>query len=208
MAQPCEASRLSLQAPVAAAAIASTKVAALANAKCPCAHDDLTAAPACQSRSARDGRAKHGAHFSRKDEHQARASAPRTSNPQQNAPASAVHEQPPPYTNSENSGRASAEQAKSTPKPRAITCFKCGRSGHVASACSSDARPPRKCYACGGIGHLARDCATRAAQAKAKAQTSSSYSNAVASAGKGAAQVFVSAAIAGVRIANALIDTG
>ena len=55
---------------------------------------------------------------------------------------------------------------------------------------------------------MARDCATRAAQAKAKAQTSSSNSNAVASAGKGAAQVFASAAIAGVRIADALIDTG
>ena len=51
---------------------------------------------------------------------------------------------------------------------------------------------------------MARDCATRAAQVIA--QTSSSSSNAVASAGKGAAQVFAHASIAGVRVADALID--
>ena len=54
-------------------------------------------------------------------------------------------------------------------------------------------------------GHMARDCATRAAQAKA--QTSSSTSNAVASAGNGAAQIFALALIAGLRITDALIDT-
>ena len=64
----------------------------------------------------------------------------------------------------------------------------------------------RKCFVCGGVGHMARDCATRAAQAKA--QTSSSSSNTVASAGKGAAQVFAPASIAGVRVSDALIDTG
>ena len=53
---------------------------------------------------------------------------------------------------------------------------------------------------------MARDCATRAAQAKA--QTSSSSSNAVASAGKGATQVFASASIAEIRVADALIETG
>ena len=53
---------------------------------------------------------------------------------------------------------------------------------------------------------MARDCPTRAAQAKA--QTSNSSSNAVASAGKGAAQVFAPAAIASLRITDALIDTG
>ena len=99
MAQAYEASRLSPHA-AAAAVTASTKFAALANAKCPCAHNNLTAAPAWQSKSARDGRAKQSAHSSRKDEHQARASAPRTPNPQQDAPATAVHEQPPPYTSS------------------------------------------------------------------------------------------------------------
>ena len=125
--------------------------------------------------------------------------------PEQNAPSSVAHE-PLPYSNSENSARATAELAKSTTNPRAITSYKCGNSGHVASACNTDAHPARKCYACGIIGHIARDCATRAAQAKT--QTSSSTSNAVASACKGAAQVFAPALIAGLRIADALINTG
>ena len=143
MAQACEASRLLLHGPAAAAAITSAKVVAPATAMSACAHDDITAAPAWQSKSARDGRAKRGAHSSIKDDQQARASATRTSHSQQNAPDSVLHE-PPPHSNFENSTRAPAEQAKSAAKPRAITCYKCGKSGHVASACSSDARLPRK----------------------------------------------------------------
>ena len=162
MAQACEASRLSLHAPAAAAAISSSKVAAHANNKC--AHDDLTAAPAWQQKSARDGRAKRGAHSSRKYDHRARSNAPRTPH-QQQAPATTAHEPLPPYPNSENSARAPAEQANIAPKQHAITCFKCGKSGHVATACNSDARFARKCYVCGGVDHLARECATRAAQA-------------------------------------------
>ena len=167
MAQACEASHLLLHAPAAAAVTTSTKVAAPATATSACAHDEITAAPAWQSKSARDGRAKRGAHSSRKDDQQTRASAARTSHPQQNAPSSVAHE-PPPHSNSDNSARATAGQAKSTTKPRAIMCYKCGKNGHVASACNSDARPARKCYACGGIGHITRDCAARAAQAKAQ----------------------------------------
>ena len=53
---------------------------------------------------------------------------------------------------------------------------------------------------------MASDCPTRAAQTKAQTSNSSSY--AVASAGKGAAQVFAPASIAGLRITDALIDTG
>ena len=203
MAQTCEASRLSLHAPAAAAISSSSKVAAPTVNKC--AHDDLTAAPAWQQKSARDGRAKRGAHSSRKDDHRARSSAPRTSY-QQQAPATTAHKRLPSDPNPENSARAPAEQAKSAPKQRAITCVKCGKSGHVATACNSDAPPSGKCYACGGVGHLARECATRAAQAKT--QSVGSNSNAVASAGKGAAQVFASAVIAGVRIQDALFDTG
>ena len=166
--------------------------------------DEIIAVPAWQLKSTRDGRANRGAHSSRKDDQHTRAGSARTSHPQQNAPSSVAHE-PPPYSNSENSARATAEQAKSTTKPRSITCYKCGESGHVVSACNSDARPARKCYACNGIGHMACDCATRAAQAKA--QTSNSSSNAVTSAGKGAAQVFAPASIAGLGITDALINT-
>ena len=53
---------------------------------------------------------------------------------------------------------------------------------------------------------MARDCPTLAAQSKT--QASYSTSNAVASAGKGAAQVVTVAVIGGVRIADALVDTG
>ena len=53
---------------------------------------------------------------------------------------------------------------------------------------------------------MARDCPTCAAQSKS--QPSLSTSNAVASAGKGPAQVFTAAVICGEHIADALIDTG
>ena len=68
MAQACKASRLLLHAPAAAATITRAKVVAPATATSACAHDDITAAPAWQSKSARDGRAKRGAHSSRKDD--------------------------------------------------------------------------------------------------------------------------------------------
>ena len=205
MAQASEASRLLLHAPAAAATTIKATVVAPATAMSACAHDDITTAPALQSNSARDVRAKRDAYSSRKDDQKTRASAARTSYTQQNAPSSVAYE-PPLHSNSENPNRAPVEQAKSGTKRRAITCYKCGKSGHVASACSSDVRHPRKCFACGGIGHRARDCATRAAQVKA--QTSSSSSNAFASAGNGAAQVFPPTSIAGLRITDALIDTG
>ena len=94
-----------------------------------------------QAKSARDGRVKRGAHSSRKDDH-TRVSAQRTLHPQQNVLSSAARELFPPHASSENANRTLAEQAKNPAKSRAITCFKCGMSGHVASACNSDARPP------------------------------------------------------------------
>ena len=54
---------------------------------------------------------------------------------------------------------------------------------------------------------MARSCPTRAAQQTANANSSSS-AIAVASAGNGAAQVFATEVVGGVRIADALIDTG
>ena len=83
----------------------------------------------------------------------------------------------------------------------------CGKSGHIASACAGDTKSARQCFGCGCVGHMARNCSTRTAQAAAQANAASS-SNAVASAGRGAAQVFTVAVIGGVRIADALVDTG
>ena len=68
MAQACEVSRLLMLAPTAAAATTSTKVVAHATATSACAHDEITAAPEWQSKSSSDGRAKRGAHSSRKDD--------------------------------------------------------------------------------------------------------------------------------------------
>ena len=108
--------------------------------------------------------------------------------------------------NFENSARAPADQGKSIAKPRAITCFKYGTSGHVASACNSNAKPARKCYACGRIRHIARVCPTRAAQ---KAADANSYtSGAVAFFCKSAGQLVAKAVINGLRVADALVDTG
>ena len=54
---------------------------------------------------------------------------------------------------------------------------------------------------------MARNCPTCTAQAAAQANAAS-LSNAVASTGRGAAQVFTVAVIGGVRIADAFVDTG
>ena len=209
MTQMCEASRISLHAPSTAAAAASAKVGAPTLDDRTSAPTECTAAPSWQQKNARDRPVKTGAHSSRKEDSRAQASASRPSNPQENFLPTAAPDSPPPYsksTTAENSLRASAESAKNSGRHRAITCFKCGKSGHVASACNSNAKPPRKCYACGGGGHMARACPTCAAQSKS--QPSSSTSNAVASAVKGAGQVFTAAVINGIRIADALIDTG
>jgi cellular nucleic acid-binding protein len=34
-----------------------------------------------------------------------------------------------------------------------ITCYVCGKTGHISRDCNKDA-----CYSCGESGHLARDC--------------------------------------------------
>ena len=205
MAQACKASRLSLHAPSTFAAAASTTVDASALAECTFTYDEITVASAWQAIIARDVRVSGGAHLHRKEDSRACASASRPSTSQENdspSPARCSHS---PCSNSKNSTRTHADQQKSIAKPRAITCFKCGMSGHVASACNSNAKPARKCYACGGIRHIPRVCPTRAAQ---KAADANSYtSGAVASSCNSARQLVEEAVINGVRVADALVDT-
>ena len=203
--QACEELRLSLHALVAVAATATAKVGTLEVATVTCADDEITAAPVWQAKSARDKRVKRGAHSSHTNDH-AHASAPTFSHPQQNVLSFAARKPFPLHANSKHAKRTLAEQDKNFAKSRAITCVKCGKSWHVASACNTDAQLSRKCYACCGIGHMTRDCVTRVAQAKL--QASFSTSNAGSSEGNGATQVFASATIAEYRIADALIDTG
>ena len=205
MAQACEASRLLLHAPAAAAETTSTKGVAPATATSACAHDDITAAPAWQAKSARDWRVIGGSHLTRKEDSRAHASASRLSTPQENYSPSAARDSHSPFSNSENSASAPADQAKSIAKPGAITCFNCGTSGHAASACNSDARSARKCYACGSIGHIARVCPTRAVQ---KAAYASSFTlGGVASTCRSAGQLCSEAVIGDVRDADELVDT-
>ena len=157
MAQACKASRLSLHALATAAATASTKVAAPTIASSSCAPAENSVAPAWQIKSARDGRVIGSAHFILKDNQRARTSAPRSLHPQQNVLSFASRKLFPPYASIDNANHALADQQKNSGMPSAITCFKCGNSGHVASSCNSDARSARKCHACGGIGHMACD---------------------------------------------------
>ena len=112
MAQACEASRIAQHAPVLAAAAASSNSSEPALDERTCTPAETTVVPAWQQ-SARDGRAKRGAHSSRRFSKygpQARASATKLSKPQQNFAHSATSREPPPYSKSnavDNTQRAS-----------------------------------------------------------------------------------------------------
>ena len=41
---------------------------------------------------------------------------------------------------------------------QARTCYKCGKSGHVAKMCPSGLADQRACYSCGQVGHLGKNC--------------------------------------------------
>ena len=72
--------------------------------------------------------------FLRKEDSCERAIASKSLTPQENYSSSAARYSHSPCSNFENSASEPADQTKSIAKPRAITCIKCGRSNHVASA--------------------------------------------------------------------------
>ena len=66
-----------------------------------------------------------------------------------------------------------------------------------------------RCRACGDIGHFIKFCPTRARQQSSNpAESKAKSTNAVASAGTGAPLLFTEAVIDGVRVRDALVDTG
>ena len=89
-----------------------------------------------------------------------------------------------------------------------MTCYCCGACNHIATEYTAEENTARKCYQYQGFGHLARECPTRLARLAEQQADKSKSANAVASAGVGAPQLFASAEINGVRIDNAIIDTG
>ena len=95
------------------------------------------------------------------------------------------------------------DNAKST----SVICFKCGMQGHIFSSYRSESKPPRRCFTCGGIGHFARNCSSRKFTQPPPNPTPKS-SNVVESARIGASQLLTVAVIEGVRVHDALVDTG
>ena len=88
-------------------------------------------------------------------------------------------------------------------------CFWCGQFGHISSTCSYLRKPPPRSCSCGGIGHFIKFCLTRARQQSSQpAESKAKSTNAVASAGTGAPELFTETVIDGVRGCDALVDTG
>ena len=135
---------------------------------------------------------------------------PRTSNPRQHSSSldqsRTQSRGPSPYSN-ENEYAQSTELAQTPTKQSGVTCFNCGKSGHLAGSCNTDPKSVRRCYGCNGVGHLARVCPNRESKTD-DCSSKLSSSNAVASAGNGAPQVLVNAVLNSTIIHGVLIDSG
>jgi hypothetical protein len=71
------------------------------------------------------------------------------------------------------SDRFAKDTQSGAAKSNASVCFNCGKPGHFAANCATDAKKITRCYACGGAGHFARDCANRKAQTQPQARAQS-----------------------------------
>ena len=206
-AQASEASRLTSGAPSAAAVSDSTSTSTPHSV----AYSRSRSISDHASSHVHDSRHRHS-HSSRNSRNRGKSSARQTSasthdrSPRRSpAPASSNDV----ATNIDTkSARASKFSQSTRSKSRIMTCYRCGARGHIAKECTAEENTARKCYECHGFGHLARDCPTRLARLAAQQSDKSKSANAVASAGVGAPQLFASAEIDGVRIEDALIDTG
>jgi hypothetical protein len=49
---------------------------------------------------------------------------------------------------------------------RPLTCFTCGRPGHIKRDCPEKASEPMRCYVCDQLGHLSHNCPEKASLAK------------------------------------------
>ena len=80
---------------------------------------------------------------------------------------------------------------------------------HLSQLTSPSLLPPRRCYEVGGIKHLSRNCQSRSCQqSEQPAESKPESTDAVSSAGTRVSQLFANAAINGMLIRDALVDTG
>ena len=179
MAQACDALLLSLHASPVAAAVANTMVGAPSLDECMRAFAKNTVAPMWQQ-SARDWEVKSATHLSRKfssensPSHANKSKGPSTA--QQNSLPSTKRE-PPPYSKSPSNNNSLVKTenfvTQNSFRHRAVKCFKCGKSGHIASACAGDAKSVLKCFGCNSVGQMVCNCPTHAAQAAEQANATS-----------------------------------